>query len=92
MGSPEKRIRAAELAGTIAKVGIDPTLKERALQDALISAIADRRGDVDWTVDDAGWIVRPIFQEERTFCGRILSEGLACCRRGAGSARSPSDA
>jgi hypothetical protein len=65
MVSPEERIVAADLVGAIAKAGVNPLLEGRALQDALISAIADRQGYVDWTVDHAGWLV--------TLCERLAS-------------------
>jgi hypothetical protein len=39
-------ILAPDLAATIAQAGIDPALEGRALQDALPSAIADRRGNL----------------------------------------------
>ena len=39
-----KCILAADLASAIAQASVDPTLEGRALQDALLSAIADRRG------------------------------------------------
>jgi hypothetical protein len=79
MVSPEEKILAADLAGAIAQAGVDPTLAGRALQDALISAIADRRGSCSWTVDHAGWVVSLLFPEAQTFYGRTLSEGLAWC-------------
>lgn len=59
----EERIHATDLAGVIANAGVDPTLEGRALQDALISAIADRRGYVDWTVNLAGGVVTMMFLE-----------------------------
>jgi hypothetical protein len=34
---------------------------------------------VDWTVDQAGWVVTMMYPEEQTFYGRTLSEGLAWC-------------
>jgi hypothetical protein len=72
-------ILAADLAGTIAKAGIDPTLEGRALQDALLSAIADRRGYLSWDIDHAGWLVFLHPPEEQTFHGRTLEEALAWC-------------
>jgi hypothetical protein len=59
--------------------GGDPTLEGRTVQDALISAIADRRGYVDWTVNHAGWVITLMYPEEQTFYGWTLSEGLAWC-------------
>jgi hypothetical protein len=77
--SLEQTIFAADLAGAIARAGVDPSLEGRALQNALIGAIADRRGYVDWTVDHAGWVVMLLYPEEQTFYGSTLSEGLAWC-------------
>ena len=53
----EARAFAPDLAGAVAQASVGPTLKMRALQDALISAIADRRAYVDLTLDHAGWVV-----------------------------------
>ena len=72
-------ILAADLAGAIAKAGVDPTLEGRELQDALLSAIADRRGYLSWDVDHAGWVVALHHPEEQTFYGRTLEESLAWC-------------
>ena len=47
---------APDLAGAIARAGVDPTLDGRALQDALRRAIAVRRGYCSWDVDHAGWV------------------------------------
>ena len=46
-----------DLAGAVARAGVDPTAAPRALQDALKAAIADRRGYVAWDVDEIGWRV-----------------------------------
>jgi hypothetical protein len=67
----------ADLAGAIAQAGIDPTLEGRALQYALLSAIADRRGYLSWDVDHAGWVVTVHYPEEQTFYGGTLEEALA---------------
>lgn len=72
-------ILAADLAGTIAKAGVDPTLEGRALQDALLWAIADRRGYLSWDVDHVGWLVFLHHPEQKTFHGRTLEEALAWC-------------
>jgi hypothetical protein len=48
---------ASHLAGAIAQTGVDPALEGQALQDALTSAIADRRGDCTWDIDHASWVV-----------------------------------
>jgi hypothetical protein len=79
MVSPKEKIIAVDLAGAIAKAGVDPSLEGRALQNALIGAIADRRGYVDWTVDHAGWVVMLLFPQRQAFYGRKLSEGIARC-------------
>ena len=79
MVSPDERILAADLAGAIAKAGVDPTLEGRALQDGLLSAVADRRGYCCWDVDHAGWVITLMYPEEQEFFGRTLSVGLAWC-------------
>jgi hypothetical protein len=40
MSPADRPILARDLAGTVAYAGVDPTLEGRALQDALIAAIA----------------------------------------------------
>jgi len=70
---------APDLAGAVTQAGVDSTLEGRALQDALRSAIATRRGYCDWTVDHAGWVVLLLSPEEQTFYGRTLEEALAWC-------------
>ena len=68
---------APDLAGAIARAGVDPTLEDRALQDALRAAIAIRRGYCSWDVDHAGWVVTLHSPEEQTFYGKTLEEALA---------------
>ncbi len=70
-------ILAPDLASTVAKAGVDPTLEGRALQDALLSAIADRGGYLSWDIDYAGWLVFLHHPDEETFHGRTLGEALA---------------
>lgn len=70
-------ILARDLAGAIAQAGVNPTLEGRALQDALLSAIADRRGYLSWDVDHAGWLVFLHSPDQETFYGRTLEEALA---------------
>jgi hypothetical protein len=53
----DRPVLARDLAGTVAYAGVDPTLEGRALQDALLRAIAARRGYCWWDVDHAGWVV-----------------------------------
>lgn len=72
-------ILAADLSGAIAHAGVDPTLEGRTLQDALLSAIADRRGYLSWDVDHAGWLVFLHHPDQETFHGRTLEEALAWC-------------
>jgi hypothetical protein len=69
----------AIIAGAVAQAGGDPTLKGRALQDALRAAIAARRGDCSWPVDHAGWVVTLHSPEEQEFSGKTLEEALAWC-------------
>jgi hypothetical protein len=58
---------------------VDPTLEGRELQEAIHSAIADRRGYCSWDVDHAGWVVMLHHPDEETFYGRTLEEALAWC-------------
>ena len=75
----ERPVLARDLAGTVAYAGVDPTLEGRALQDALLRAIAARRGYCSWDVDHAGWVVTLHSLEEQDFYGKTLEEGLAWC-------------
>jgi hypothetical protein len=68
-----------DLAGAVAQAGVKPELEGRALQDAIRSAIADRRGYCSWDVDHAGWVVTLHHPEEQTFYVRTLEEALAWC-------------
>jgi hypothetical protein len=44
-----------DLAAAVARAGVNPTLPERQLEDALCAAIANRRGyRGDWWVGDDG--------------------------------------
>ena len=70
---------AADLAATIARAGVDPTLTDRALEDALRHAIADRRGYVAWDVDEVGWRVELLRPERENFGGPTLATALAWC-------------
>ena len=79
MSPGDRSILAPDLAGAVAQAGVDPTLEERALQDALRRAIASRRGYCDWTVDHAGWVVMLYHPEEQTVSGKTLEEALAWC-------------
>jgi hypothetical protein len=62
-----------------AQAGVDPTLVQRDLQDALHRAIAARCGPRSWGVDHARWLVTLHSPEEEDFDGRTLEEGLAWC-------------
>lgn len=61
-----------DLAGAVARAGVDTRLEGRELQDAIRSAIADRRGYCRWDVDHAGWVVTLHQLEEQTFHGCTL--------------------
>jgi hypothetical protein len=65
----------------MAHAGVDPTLDGRALQDALRSAVAIRRGSCSWDVDHASckWVVTLHSSEELDFYDRTLEEALAWC-------------
>jgi hypothetical protein len=82
---------APDLAATIAQAGVDPTLEGCALQDAIRSAIANRRGYLSWDVDHAGWLVFLHHPEEQTFHGRTLEEGWPGAWCGSWLRRSASD-
>lgn len=69
----------ADLAATIARAGVDPTLAARAMEDALRRAIADRRGYVTWDVDEVGWRVNLLRPERQSFGGQTLEAALAWC-------------
>ncbi len=54
----DDRFLPQDLGIAIARAGVDVQLDERALQDAILAAICDRRGYIgDWWVDHAGWCV-----------------------------------
>lgn len=72
-------IRGAELAATIVQAGVDPTFEGRALQDAVLSGIADRQGYISWDVDHAGRVVMQQHPKEETFHGRTLEGALSWC-------------
>src|SRR5687768_16663071 len=75
----EAPILTPDLAGAVARAGVDPTLEDRALQDALRRAIATRRGSCSWGVDHASWIVTLHSPDEHDFYGKTLEEALAWC-------------
>ena len=68
-----------DLAAAVARVGVDPTVEPRPLQDALEAAIADRRGYVAWDVDGLGWRVDLLSPDRESSWGGTLEEALAWC-------------
>jgi hypothetical protein len=79
VSSSTRPILAPDLAGAVAQAGVDPTLDDRALQDAIRAAIATRRGYCSWDVDHAGWVVTLHSPDEQDFYGTTLEEALAWC-------------
>jgi hypothetical protein len=77
VSSHDGLVLVADLAGAVAQAGVDPTLEGRALQDALLVAIATRRGYCTWTVDHASWVVTLHSPEEHDFYGKTPEEALA---------------
>jgi hypothetical protein len=67
----------ADLAAAIARAGVNPTLPERHLEDALCAEIADRRGyRGDWWVGDDGlWHVE-LLALVRDECGGATHYGV----------------
>jgi len=65
--------------GTVAHVGVDPTLEGHAVQSALRHAIATRRGSCFWDVNHASWVVSLHSPDEQDFSGKSLEEALAWC-------------
>ena len=67
--------------GAVAQAGVNRALEGRALQDALRSAIAIRRGSCSWDLNHAGckWVVTLHCPEEQVFYGKTLEEALARC-------------
>jgi hypothetical protein len=74
-------IVAPDIAGAIGQASIDPALEGRALQNALLRAIATCRGSCSWTVDHASckWVVTLHGPEEQELYGKTLEEALAWC-------------
>ena len=79
MRRDEAPVLTPDLAGVVARAGVDSTLESRALQDVLRRAIASRRGYCSWDVDHAGWVVTLHSPEEQDFSGKTLEEGVAWC-------------
>ncbi|MEA2593596.1 MAG: hypothetical protein QOF01_65, partial [Thermomicrobiales bacterium] len=65
-----------DLDDAIPRTGADPTLPERQLDDALRSAIRNRRGYIDcgYLDDLILWRVELLFQVRETVGGRTLSQ------------------
>jgi hypothetical protein len=63
----------------VISASVDPTREGRTLQDALLSALADRRGYLSWDVDHAGWLVFLHSPDQETLDGCTLEEALAWC-------------
>jgi hypothetical protein len=62
-----------DLAGAIARAGIDVTLPERRLEDAIRNAIGERRGYIDgWDYSIRGWCVTLLFPACEKFYGTYL--------------------
>jgi hypothetical protein len=69
-----------DLAGAIARAGVDVTLPERQLEDAIRHAIGERRGSIDgWDYSIKGWCVTLLFPEREQFSGTHLAIALGWC-------------
>jgi hypothetical protein len=69
-----------DLAATVARAGVDVSLPERQLEDAVRDAITDRHGHLDgWHYDRAGWCVRLLFPDDEQFRGVNLATALGWC-------------
>lgn len=69
-----------DLAGAIARAGVDVTQPERQLEDAIRDAIAERRGYIDgWDFTRKGWCVKLLFPEREDFFGAHLAIALGWC-------------
>jgi hypothetical protein len=69
-----------DLTAAIARAGVDVRLEDRSLQDAILSAISDRRGYIgEWWVDGAGWSVLLLSPVREEFRGLTLEIALAWC-------------
>jgi hypothetical protein len=68
------------LAATIARAGVDPSLPERQLEDAIRDAITERRGYLGgWHYNHAGWFVRQLHPDDEEFRGVTLATALGWC-------------
>jgi hypothetical protein len=68
-----------DIVVTLGDVCFDRTRVPGAPRDMLRSAIAERGGYCDWTVDYTGWVVTLHLPEERIFSGSTLEDGLLSC-------------
>jgi hypothetical protein len=69
-----------DLAGAIAKAGVDVTLPERQLEDAIQRAIAERRGYIDgWDYSIKGWCVKLLYPDQEECYGTHLAIALGWC-------------
>ena len=55
-----------DLAGAIARAGVDVTLPERQLEDAIRDAIGERRGYASWVISAATTRCVPYRYESRS--------------------------
>ncbi len=70
----------SDLAATIARAGVDVTLPERELEEAIRVAITDRRGYLDsWHCDHAGWCVTLLHPIREEYRGVTLAAALGWC-------------
>jgi hypothetical protein len=68
-----------DTVATLAELGADSTSVPNAPCDMLRTAIAQRGGHCDWTVDHTGWVVTLHLPEEQVFSGSTLEDGLLSC-------------
>jgi hypothetical protein len=67
------------LTAALSQTGLDVTAEPGALREKLRTAIAQRGGWVDWSVDHTGWVVTLYLPKEQTFAGPTLEDGLTAC-------------
>jgi len=72
--------RSSDLAGAIARAGVDVTLPERQLKDAIRDAIGERRSYIDGLdFSIKGWCVTLLYPEREEFSGTHLSIARGWC-------------
>jgi len=70
----------ADLPAAVARAGFNVDLEERALQNAILSAIDDRGGYIgEWWSDGAGCCVLLLSPVREAFRGLMLEIALAWC-------------